>query len=305
MKSGRCYECVYAGSSLMRLLQAFSPGFGATLVCVNSTRAPGRMTDVLPSGTCRNFRPRPQPPVRTEPPQPPNDQVRYIALTRGHFATVDAADYEWLNKYRWCASKHAGGKVYARRFTTKGTVWMHREIMQPPLGMVVDHISGNSLDNRRSNMRNCEPHQNAYNKPPRGRKSKFKGVYPHGDKWAARIKHKGETYNLGIFADEIEAALARDAKARELEGEYAYINIPACGEPEALQIDDCGLQIENHGQANDGKINNPKSQIRNPKAPATESPSPNSPASPTKSRSPNAGPRESAKRESNRIDHSP
>lgn len=230
MNSGRCYECVYAGTSPARVMQTFSPGFGLTYTCVNSLHAPGRMVDVHPGGTCRNFHPRHrQPPARIEPPQPPDDGVRYIALTQGQFAIVDATDYEWLNKYRWCASKHAG-KYYARRFTTKGTIWMHREIMQTPPGMVVDHISGNSLDNRRGNMRNCKPHQNAYNKPPRGRTSKFKGVYPHGDRWEARIKHKGRRYHLGLFATELEAAKARDAKARELEGEYAYINVPSDAE---------------------------------------------------------------------------
>jgi hypothetical protein len=195
--------------------------------CVNSPGSPGRMTDVLPNGTCRNFRPKQRPPsTRTDPPQPPDPDVRYIALTQGKFAIVDAANYEWLNKYRWNASKHANGKYYARRFTTKGTVFMHRQIMKTPPGMVVDHINGHSLDNREANMRNCESHQNAYNKPPRGKKSQFKGVYPHGDKWEARIKHKGRRYHLGLFPTELEAALARDTKARQLEGQYAYINVP-------------------------------------------------------------------------------
>jgi hypothetical protein len=232
MKSGRCFECVYASTAPGRAWQAFSPGFGLTYTCVNNPRAPGRMTDVHPSGTCRNFRPKQRPPsTRTEPPPPPDDSVRYIALTHGQFAIVDTANYEWLSQWRWCAAKHANRKYYAKRYTTKGTVFMHRQIMKTPPGMVVDHINGHSLDNREANMRNCDPQQNAYNKPPRGRKSRFKGVYPCGDKWEARIKHKGRQYNLGVFPTEIEAARARDAKARELEGEYAYINVPDSDEP--------------------------------------------------------------------------
>ena len=61
---------------------------------------------------------------------------------------------------------------------------------------------------------------------PRGKRSRFKGVYPDGDKWYAMIKHQGVTYYLGTFDDEVEAAKARDRKAYELEGEYAYLNFP-------------------------------------------------------------------------------
>ncbi|HSW00893.1 MAG TPA: hypothetical protein VLI39_12015 [Sedimentisphaerales bacterium] len=91
---------------------------------------------------------------------------------------------------------------------------------------MVDHIDHNGLNNHRDNIRNCTPQQNQYNKGPRGKKSRFKGVYPHGDKWQAMIKHKGELFNLGLFEDDVEAAKARDRKAWELEGEFAYLNFP-------------------------------------------------------------------------------
>ena len=103
---------------------------------------------------------------------------------------------------------------------------MHREIMHAPDGMVVDHKNRNGIDNRPDNLRVCTPAQNEYNKAPRGKRSRFKGVYPDGDKWYAVIKHKGETYYLGTFDDEIAAAKARDRKAYELEGEFAYLNFP-------------------------------------------------------------------------------
>jgi hypothetical protein len=227
MAFGVCSQCVFAGTSQVRVMQASFTGYLPTYTCVNTPKAPGRMVDVSPGGTCRNFRPRTRPPAnRPGLPQPPDDSIRYIALTHGQFAIVDAANYEWLSQWRWCAAKHANRKYYAKRYTTRGTVFMHREIMKTPPGKVVDHINGQSLDNREANMRNCLPHQNAYNKPPRGKKSKFKGVYPCGDKWEARIKHQGQQFNLGVFPTELEAALARDAKARELEGEYAYLNVP-------------------------------------------------------------------------------
>ena len=74
--------------------------------------------------------------------------------------------------------------------------------------------------------REIAPAKNEYNKPPHGKKSRFKGVYPRGEKWYAVFKHKGKTYYLGTFDDEVEAAKARDRKAYELEGEFAYLNFP-------------------------------------------------------------------------------
>jgi len=195
-------------------------------VCVDHPDSPGTPREVHPVETCPNFRARPKPAVRVKPPKPKRPTDRYIPLTRGLWAIVDAADFERLNKYRWYASPSGGGKMYARRNTRTGTVLMHREIMRPPKGMHVDHKDRNGLNNRPDNLRNCTPAQNEYNKAPRGKKSRFKGVYPDGDKWCAVIKHKGRTHYLGAFDDEVEAAKARDRKAYELQGEYAYLNFP-------------------------------------------------------------------------------
>ena len=142
-----CHRCVYAAYSPGRCLLAMAAGWPGMLTCVNHAEAPGRLMDVPHNGTCRNFRPRRDPPVRADPPTPPNDEVRYIALTRGTFAVVDAADYERLNRYRWNAFG-SGRQFYARRSVPGGTVLMHRQIMRPPDGMVVDHIDGNGLNNR-------------------------------------------------------------------------------------------------------------------------------------------------------------
>ncbi len=227
MGKGKCHECVYAGRLPPgRALRDMSAGWPTMLLCVNHAGAPGVVREVLPGATCRNFRARRKPPVRPELPVPPSDDVRYIALTRGLYATVSTEDYERLNKYRWSASPSGGGKMYARRNTKHGTVLMHREIMNPPPGMVVDHIDGNGLNNHRTNLRLCSAQQNECNKPPRGRRSKFKGVYPRGGKWYSTLRHEGVPYYLGTFDTEIEAARARDHKAVELQGPFAYVNLP-------------------------------------------------------------------------------
>jgi hypothetical protein len=100
--------------------------------------------------------------------------------------------------------------------------------MNPPEGMVVDHINGNGLNNRRSNMRNCTRAQNSANRrPKRGAASPYKGVFPRPDgKFEASICHDGRKQYLGRFENEIEAARAYDKKAKELHGEFAYLNFP-------------------------------------------------------------------------------
>jgi len=108
---------------------------------------------------------------------------------------------------------------------------MHQLLMAPPPGMVVDHIDGNGLNNRRANLRICTPQQNRRNTRPRHKTSAFLGVSRRGDKYAARIKHHGREFHLGLFKDEIEAAKARDRKAKELFGQFAWLNFPEDSPP--------------------------------------------------------------------------
>ncbi len=106
---------------------------------------------------------------------------------------------------------------------------MHRLIMNAPAGLVVDHIDGNSLNNRKTNLRICTQAQNIHNsRPRRNRSSKYKGVFWNkvNKKWSVSIRKGDKRIYLGGFDDEIEAALAYDRKAEELFGEFAYLNMP-------------------------------------------------------------------------------
>jgi len=151
-----------------------------------------------------------------------------IPLTQGKFAIVDAEDYDWLNQYKWYASK-CKNTFYACRAEGGKTIRMHREIMQAPKGLVCNHINHNGLDNRKSNLRLCTNAQNCYNQRASATgTSKYKGVCWHKcrSKWSARIRCDGKFYNLGDFDDQMEAAMAYDNKAAELFGEFAYLNSP-------------------------------------------------------------------------------
>ena len=220
-----CRNCVYAVRPKGHWLRILLERWPGLLLCASSPTARGQLTEVNAEGVCRNFRPKRRPPTRHMPPQPADPEIRYIGLTHGKVATVDAADYPWLSQYPWSA-KRLGRKWYACWRRGRRTIFMHRLIMQPGPGLVVDHIDGNGLNNRRRNLRNCTPRQNACNRAPAGAGSRFAGVYPAGQKWGARISHKGKEYPLGLFDDEREAALARDRMALELQGKFAWLNLP-------------------------------------------------------------------------------
>jgi hypothetical protein len=105
-------------------------------------------------------------------------------------------------------------------------IYMHRQIMKAPRNRQVDHKDCDTLNNHRDNLRFATRRQNRANISSRRGTSRFVGVYRHKDKWLAQIVHRGRRYYLGLFEDEVEAAKARDRKAWELHGEFAYLNFP-------------------------------------------------------------------------------
>jgi hypothetical protein len=209
-------------------------GLPTFLLCTNHPDSPGRLRDVMPTDTCRNFkgarwlRPRSGrarkgggPAIRV-----PHGKVCRIPLGGGLFATVDARDYKRVSQYKWCALSKSGAPYAVRRTKDGRMVYMHREIMGAPKGSVVDHIDHNTLNNRRCNLRVCTQAQNHANAGPRGSASGFVGVKRVGKKWEAEINWKGKRYYLGRYDDPVEAAKVRDRKAYELHGPYAYFNFP-------------------------------------------------------------------------------
>ena len=94
--------------------------------------------------------------------------------------------------------------------------------------LIVDHINGNVLDNRKCNLRVCTRAENNRNvkKKRKNNTSGYVGVTKEGRKWLATVHHNYKTYRLGRFEDKVEAARARDLKAIELHGEFASLNFP-------------------------------------------------------------------------------
>lgn len=155
-----------------------------------------------------------------------------IELTQGQWATVDQADFEQLSAHKWYAHWDKSSKsFYAQRKARdesgkQRTVLMHREITGAKPGEVVDHISRDTLDNRRGNLRCCGATLNAWNRT-HGKLSKtgYRGVYPHGSKWQAKICVNGNRIHLGNFGTPEEAAEAYDKAAVEHFKEFAQPNL--------------------------------------------------------------------------------
>jgi hypothetical protein len=233
MDKRRCINCVYAVRLLDRFFRIALHRWPGLLACLNHPDCPGRMVGVPYVSTCRNFRGRGERKRRAPVPDPPDDQSRLIPLTQGKFAIVDAADYDWLSGYRWFVMEsRRGGQTYAATSIRGKTIPMHRLIMNPPAGKVVDHFDGNGLNNRRSNLRICDPEQNRFNLKPRkieGKTSRFIGVYRdkrYPDKWYGSVQCHRKVTHLGPFTSEIEAARARDREAIKQHGPYARLNFP-------------------------------------------------------------------------------
>jgi hypothetical protein len=168
----------------------------------------------------------------------PSESPAYIRVPLGYdtYALIDAADAAIAIQYRWTRLKQPGGNMYARANVYHGhgqseTVYLHRVLMQPPDGMDVDHINGDTLDCRRSNMRICTEQENTYNRRKRrtAKRSRYVGVFQVAsapNRWYARIMQDGRAFPLGGHGTEEEAARAYDRAAKMLRGEFAYLNFP-------------------------------------------------------------------------------
>ncbi len=148
----------------------------------------------------------------------------------GAIVSVDDCDRDTLEAWRWTPERRPGGACYVtRRPRGQRKVYLHREIMQPPAGMVVDHIDRNPLNNTRANLRVVSPRENSFNKGGRLGRSRYLGVVPCRGMWRAEIGHDGATYFLGRFETERDAAIAYDAAALALRPEFAVLNFPDLG----------------------------------------------------------------------------
>lgn len=157
--------------------------------------------------------------------------MKEIGLTQGLVALVDDDDYGVISGLKWYAALEGKNKNYPDRYVARANIgyrkiYMHRLIMQAEMGVLVDHINHDGLDNRKSNLRLCTSRDNSRNTRGCGAKSGFKGVHLHTKTglWRARIKVNKKEILIGYYATKNMAAKAYNNAAVELFGEFACLN---------------------------------------------------------------------------------
>ena len=105
-----------------------------------------------------------------------------INLSQGKIARVDKSDYVLISKDKWTYDY----KGYAYRKENGKSMFMHRVILGLVFGdgKIVDHINGNGLDNRRSNLQICS-----------------QAVNIAKSHWDKRMKKKKYSKHLGVTFD--------------------------------------------------------------------------------------------------------
>lgn len=158
--------------------------------------------------------------------------MKTIPLTKGYFAKVDDDDYERLAKIRWQVDVRKTMIIVKHGYSKDGrshSLYMAREIMNAPKGKQVDHINGDTLDNRKSNLRICTNSENSKNRGKHSdNTSGYKGVKfdtRMGFGWIAQICVNYKRIYIGKYKTKEAAARAYNKAAKKHHGEYAVLNV--------------------------------------------------------------------------------
>jgi len=145
---------------------------------------------------------------------------------------IDDEDYDKIKNYSW-GLQYDGNAFYithnrCNSDRTRTMLRIHRIITDCPEGMIVDHINGDTFDNRKENLRICTQSGNCMNRRKGTNKSSvYKGVtfLKSKNRWMAQIKTKGKRKPLGTYKTEDQAAIAYNIASLEMFGEFARPNV--------------------------------------------------------------------------------
>lgn len=142
-------------------------------------------------------------------------------------AIVDESDYLRVSKRTWCLDSYGyvvsienlGGGKYQKHS-------LHREVMNAKEGEIIDHADGDKLNNTKDNLRFATVAENTRNSRPSIRNTTgYKGVSKgKGGKYYASISCNGVGEFLGSYSNARDAAKAYNLRAKELFGEFAWLN---------------------------------------------------------------------------------
>jgi len=173
----------------------------------------------------------------------------YMLLDTGEKVRIDTADIPRIKLIKWKRHRvktyiYVRAMVFSEELGREREILLQRYLTEAPSHLWADHRNGDTLDNRRSNLRVCAPADNKRNRTKiPGGSSQYKGVF--------RTMYKREGWKAGVrirdpkpgqhpirvsptFRTELEAALWYDKVAREEQGEFACVNFPGLGERCAL-----------------------------------------------------------------------
>lgn len=160
--------------------------------------------------------------------------MKKIPLTQNQYMLIDDEDFVIISKLKLYANFHPIRQVFNASTSLKTktgkwkTVYIHRYLLNAPNNKQVDHINGNTLDNRRKNLRLATASQNQANKMCYN-KYGFKGVKfsdksRSGRKFRAIIRPNGKYISIGYFSSAKKAAIAYNVAAKKYYSEFALLN---------------------------------------------------------------------------------
>lgn len=156
--------------------------------------------------------------------------MREVKLTQNKIAIIDDEDYEKISSRKWFAWRHPNPPhaFYVHSYEPPcHTIKMHRLVLDvTDRSIHIDHINGNTLDNRKANLRLATHSENTKNAKLNSRSTTgYKGVTKVAlNKWRVQIQNSGKKYHLGTFTDLKEAAKAYNIAALAHFGEFARLN---------------------------------------------------------------------------------
>lgn len=152
--------------------------------------------------------------------------MKEISISKGFKAIIDDEDYFKIVQYNW---------HYSNGYARRGLSWsrnsglkrqykpMQNEILECPIGLEIDHINHNRLDNRKSNLRIATRSQNIINRKSYNitrnirKESKYEAYYCY-------LTVNKKTITIGSFKTPHQASLAYDLWAKDIYGEFAITN---------------------------------------------------------------------------------
>ena len=150
-----------------------------------------------------------------------NDGNEAIINIRGTNVIIDSEDLDKVINIAWYDN---GTSYFSATIDRKTKQYLHRYLMKNPIKKSIDHIDGNKLNNKKINLRICEPAENSWNmKITKRNTSGYKGVcwVKKSKKWKAAFMKNGKNIFVGEFRTAEEAHAAYCEAAKRLHGEFA------------------------------------------------------------------------------------